>query len=401
MNFNLKRTSIYKTLSSIYYWFKSRWFKLVGLISRSSKISNNKIIVDNFGGKGFGGNSKYIVEALLKLNKDLDIVWLVSDLNQQMPKGVRKVKYCSTKSIREYCTAKLWIDNIKNSIKPLKKTSQFYLQTWHGGIGIKAVERMAEKTLSKDYVNAAKNDARQTNLMLSDSKWTTDVFQNWFWYNGQVVKSGFPRNDLLVNKPDKIISKVRSYFSVGEKQKIILYAPTFRASEGMKPYQYDFRKILTAFERKFKSDYVLLIRLHPNVASLSGQLFLSSDKFNSKKIFNASNYPDMQELIASSDILISDFSSCVFDGMISGCKIFLLAKDYKKYISSQRSLLFNVQDLPFPFSMSESTFLTKIQSFDEKAYSKQVAKFENKVQLFEDGNASERVARILLNEIGK
>ena len=78
------------------------------------KINNRKIVVCNFYGNGYGDNPKYIVEELLKMKKSLDIVWLVSNKREyKFPKGIRTVKIFSIRSIYEFMTAKIWIDNCR------------------------------------------------------------------------------------------------------------------------------------------------------------------------------------------------------------------------------------------------------------------------------------------------
>ena len=92
------------------------------IVFKLAKVYPQKIVIDNFGGRGYGDNPKYIVDALISdKSLNLDIVWLVNDINTSVPKEVRKVKYNSMRSIYEYSTAKVWIDNIKNSTMPRLK----------------------------------------------------------------------------------------------------------------------------------------------------------------------------------------------------------------------------------------------------------------------------------------
>lgn len=362
------------------------------IIFKFSKIKSNKIVIDNFGGKGFGDNPKYITQALLDSGEDFDIVWLVNNLNEEMPTGVRKVKYNTISSIKELSTAKIWIDNIKNSVKPKKKTEQFYLQTWHGGLGLKAVERQVEMSLSNKYVQAAKKDANQTDLMISDGKWTTDIFSKWFWYNGKILETGFPRNDLLVNKPLVAKKRVYSYFNLDQNKHIILYAPTFRGNTNqVNPYSYNFKKIINALSEKYNSDFVVLIRLHPNVVDNESKNY----DFNKNYLFDAGKYSDMQELLVAANVLITDFSSCMFDGMLAGNRVFLLARDYDSYIKSERNLLFDISNLPFSLSYNEDDLVDKIRKFDDIYYKRSVKRFCRNVGLHEDGNSSERIAVML------
>ena len=395
----MKQNFFYKCLRYGYnHIFLPISFFIIKLIYKNKPIQSNKIIIDNFLGKGLGGNLKYIVEALLKVNSNLDIVWEVADKNIKLPVGIRKVKYNSPRALKELLTAKVWIDNVKNSYKPDKRKDQFYLQTWHAGLGLKASEKQIENVLSPKYVTAAKRDAAMTNLMLSDSDWTTDIYENWFWYSGPISKTGFPRNDVLIEQPADISKKVRSSFGLNEDTKLVLYAPTFRdINSSLDIYKFDFVKIIAALESKFGSDYVVLIKLHPNVANLLNESNLY--KFSSR-LKNASFYPDMQELIVACDCLITDYSSCMFDAMIAKKKVFLLAKDLDEFEEKDRNLLFDIKkDLPFSFSNDEDELIKNINLFDDKKYKSDIADFSKEVGLYEDGHASERVAKIILKEM--
>ncbi len=367
------------------------------VIFKNKPIIKNKIVVDNFGGKGYGDNPKYIVESLLKKKINLDIVWLVNDMSTVVPNGVRKVKYNTPSSIYELATAHVWIDNIKNSIKPHKRKGQYYIQTWHGGIGLKAVERQVEDKLSPKYVSKSKQDAKQTDLMLSDSSWTTDIFKNWFWYDGPIKKTGFPRNDILVKPLKSLKEKVYSFFKIDRKKKIILYAPTFRDNSNISAYQINFKKIIEAANKRFNKNYVVLIRLHPNTWDELKHRNIKLYDF-SDEIIKASNYPDMQELLAVSDILITDYSSCMFDGMIGKKKVFLFVNDLIEYSSYDRGLLFNIKDLPFELAFNNTDLVNKVLSFNEKKYISNVEDFEKKLRIFEDGNASDRVANLIISK---
>lgn len=101
------------------------------------KIGKNKIVVSNFYGQGYGDNPKYIVEELLKMRKSLDIVWLVSGKGEyKFPKGIRTVKIFSIRSIYEFMTAKIWIDNCRKYffIIYLRKKIRFIYK--HGMVGL-------------------------------------------------------------------------------------------------------------------------------------------------------------------------------------------------------------------------------------------------------------------------
>lgn len=102
-------------------------------------IQPNKIILDNYMGKGYGCNTKYVTEALLAAGNDLEIVWTVQDPVKQrddFPKQVRLVRYGSPEAMKEYATAGVWVQNYQLvhylNKGLLKKPEQVYIQMWHG-----------------------------------------------------------------------------------------------------------------------------------------------------------------------------------------------------------------------------------------------------------------------------
>ncbi|MCC4346851.1 CDP-glycerol--glycerophosphate glycerophosphotransferase [Limosilactobacillus reuteri] len=364
-------------------------------------INKNKIVVDNFYGKGYGDNPKYIINSLQKKRNDLDIVWLVDKPTSNFKGNIRQVPITSFKALKELSTAAVWIDNIRNFPKPPKRKNQFYLQTWHAGLGIKSSEAQIENLLSDDYIATVKEDAKKTNLMLSDSQWTTDIYSHYFWYDGEIIESGFPRNDILITKPKIIKDKIYNNFSIQKNYKIILYAPSFRDYENnMDAYRHDFFSILESAEQKFNQKYCVLIRLHPNI---SDEVKKNIEyRFDNHRIYDASNYPDMQELIVATDILITDYSSCMFDSMIARKKTFLLASDYKSFIQEDRKLLFDVQkDLPFSLSLTDEQLINNIKKFNMVNYLNSIKEFEKSVKLKEPGNASEIIADLILEYMFK
>lgn len=374
---------------------KIKW-NIFGAIFRRFKIQDNKIVVDNFFGRGYGDNPKYIVDEIIAEKPETTIVWLVDKYTDTslFPKEIRLVKMNSVRSIYEYATAKVWIDNIKNNYKGRKRDGQFYLQTWHGGVGFKKVEREAIETLNPDYVKASIYDSKQIDLMISNSKWVTNNYRENFWYSGKILETGLPRNDVFFKDIEGSRQRVENYFNT--KKRIILYAPTFREyltiEKQIALFSMDYNKLTEVVRNKFGSEYVVIIRVHPNIASY---FRIQENEY----IKNGSQYPDMQELLVVTDILVTDFSSSMFDFMLKSSRIFLFAPDYEEYVTKDREMKFNVRkDLPFSFSNSEKELLDSIANFDENNIDMKVNEFKKELGICDDGYSSERVAK-LLNDI--
>ena len=115
---------------------------------------SDKIVFLNFWGRGYGDSPKYIAEEIIRQGLPYQLVWLVHDLSYEMPDRIKKVKYYSLKSRIELATARVIISNVKGGLQFRKKNKQFYIQTWHGGFGVKFIEKEIEK-ISADFKEAA------------------------------------------------------------------------------------------------------------------------------------------------------------------------------------------------------------------------------------------------------
>lgn len=360
-------------------------FTVLYYIFRIFPINNRKIIISNYHGQGYGDNGKYIAEEILKNNMDLDIVWLVKpNYMGDFPKKIRTVRYGSIKSIYEEVTAKVWIDNCRKPYFVRKRKEQYYIQTWHGCIPLKKIEKDVENKLNKYYVISAKQDSKIADLFISNSKFCTELYKSSFWYKGKVLECGSPRCDILYNFNNEIIEKVRSYFNINKDKKILIYAPTFRADESLDAYSIDFEKLKEALKNKFGGDWVIFIRLHPNISFKSSLI-----KYNSE-IINVTEYNDMYELLLVSNILITDYSSTMFEFSLTHKPVFLYATDIASYVQD-RSFYFDIRSLPYPLAENNKQLIKIVENFDMADYISNLERFLSNLGVVENGNASLKV----------
>lgn len=363
------------------------------------KIDNNKIILDNFNGNGYGESPKYIAESLIKRNPNYDLVWVLNEKNIHksdiVPSYVRTVLYGSKEWIYEQCTAKVWIDNVRKTYFFRKRKNQIYIQAWHGGIGVKQVEKDVQSMLAKKYIKYAKRDSSKADLFISDSSWETDLYRRSFWYNGEIIECGLPRNDVLFDKEAKkqIIKKLDKCFGLDKKTIKILYAPTFRKNLGLDIYKLEFDKIVKAVEKSYGSKAVILIKLHPNVIHLANEL-----EYNAN-VINANAIMDTQELEIYSDILITDYSGIMFDFLLMKKPCFVHANDFDNYMK-ERHLYFDLSKLPFPLSKNDNELVTNISKFDEQKYLKKINEFSSNHRMVVTGSASDDIADWIENKMG-
>ena len=310
-------------------FFKKFLQRPLSLIFYYLPIKNNRVIIDNFGGKGYGDNTKYIAEELIKSKKEYELFWLVDNLSSySFPKQIKPINIDSIKALYLRSTAKVWIDNVRHLHPVKKKDKQVYLQTWHAPFGPKKAEADAEQELGEDYVKEAKYDGKIADAIISNSKLLDNQFRRAFWLdeNVEILPYGLPRNDFFAKQIDNKLEykRIRNKFEFENDCFYILYAPTFRDDYSLEGYKLQFREIINEFSLKFKKKAKIIVRLHPNVWNQSNFINYEDD------ILNGSIYPDMQELLLACDVLISDYSSCVFDFAILKKPVFICALDLKK-----------------------------------------------------------------------
>lgn len=374
---------------SIFIWLIKKIFILF-------PIKENKIIFDNFIGQGYAGNPKYIADELLVRNLNLDLVWLLKDTSAPLPNGIRKVKYGSIKSLYEYATSKIIVDNVRNAHLLKKKKGQIYLQTWHGGRPLKYIEKDAIEKLNANYIKSAKYDGSIADAIVADSKLQEDIFRRAFWLNDdvEILKYGIPRNDILLNndKFKEIIHKVRKHLNIEEKSFVILYAPTFRDNQKTDSYIKNFDDIIEAFESKLQKKCIVLLRLHPNEKENIIDWNISD------KIINASAYPDVQELAILSDCVISDYSSVIFDFMQLKKPIFLYSSDLPEYVKL-RGLSDDYFELPFPRANTLDELIKCVKDFEYSYYLNKILNYKEKYPIYDDGNATKNITNWIIEKM--
>jgi CDP-glycerol glycerophosphotransferase len=274
-----------------------------------------------------------------------------------------------------------------------KRKGQFYIQTWHAPFGLKKIE--ADANMNKEYIQRSQLDAAQTDLMYANSDFRLQMYKTKFWYNGPVIKSDSPRISILFQMPGSKVAAIRQELNIPENEGIVLYAPTFREHYPFDVHAFDFQEITKHLEAKFQKHFTLLLRLHPHDASKFKGVSLPSG------IVNACDYPDMQELLSISDVLITDFSSSMFDFAMTQKPVFLFAKDFDAYLSNERDLCIPLQDLPFPITKTEMDLHQSILNFDEAQYRSKIGDFCAKYGIQDSGQGAKNLATIIHRQITK
>ncbi|OKL36560.1 CDP-glycerol glycerophosphotransferase family protein [Domibacillus mangrovi] len=357
-------------------------------------IKKNKLFFFSYYGSQYGCSPKYITDYIIKhYPKDqFDIVWAFNDLESKKHiTSFRKVKIMSLQYFYELCTSKIVITNFRTTDMYVKRKNQYYIQTWHSSLRLKQIEKDAEDSLPPHYVKMAKKDSLKCDLLLSGCQYSTDIFKRSFWYEGEVFEHGTPRNDILYQGNASKRKEILSMLNVPTSSKILLYAPTFRKGNNMDIYNLDYAQIAHQLKSRFGGEWIILVRLHPHLISKSNQLL------RGENVIDATIFDDVQELLLIADVLITDYSSLMFDFQLTNRPCFLYVPDVKEYVSQERDLYFELRELPFLIAKSKEDLLEKIGAFHHDEYKGKIIDFSDRIGSFEEGKACE----YLLNRINE
>jgi CDP-glycerol glycerophosphotransferase len=211
-----------------------------------------------------------------------------------------------------------------------KRDGQTYLQTWHG---------TPLKTLGFDLTTLTEHrahawqeiiaDVAQWDILISPNPYTTKIMRRAYRYEGEILKTGYPRNDLL-QAPDaeERRAAIRAGLGIAPDMRVVLYAPTWRddliiGSRHRRAYQLalDVKKAQAALG----SDHVLLLRAHHYMAT--DRAWRRDDGF----VVDVSDYPDIADLYLATDVLVTDYSSAMFDFAVTGKPMVFFTYDLERY----------------------------------------------------------------------
>ena len=177
-------------------------------------------------------------------------------------------------------------------------------------------------------------------LLLSQNPFSTPILRRAFRFEGEICEYGYPRNDIL-SRPDtpQLAAAVRARLGIPEGKRVVLYAPTWRDNQfyAAGRYRFDLRLDLERARKTLGDDYVVLIRGHHHMADDV------PDAASSGFSMNVTRYPDISELFLVSDILVTDYSSVMFDYASTGRPMLFFTYDLADYRDNLQGLLLRLR----------------------------------------------------------
>lgn len=381
-------------------------------LCRLFPVKKNKIVLWTFEGTGgFGCSPRYIAEELLYQKKEgknsYELYWIVADMKKEIPEGIRKIRDTHLNRAYHMTTARFWIGNTRTFYGTRKRKGTTYIQTWHGSLSLKPIGLYRGERFSRIAYIVSKADSDLIDVVLSGSEYCTKMWPKGLIYRGKIESVGTPRNDVLINKVKEKHIQLRKEYGLPQNAKIVIYAPTFRGgSQGTKrsisegAISIDFKRVIETLEKRFGGVWYVFLRLHPQLAVFMEKMTISNegeaaDDVLKGRLIDVTQRPDMNEIMAATDAIITDYSTCLFEGFLSGQPGFIYADDWDEYVKDRGELMFSTNEIPFTVARDNEELSLNILKFDLEDYKSASKKFKLNMGCFEDGNASRRVVEMI------
>lgn len=306
----------YKWIQYTYRRGMSLLFRFIGIFLRMDK---DLVLINSWVGKKYNDSPKVLFEAMRDdaRFKNLKYVWAFEHPEKYDLRGAKCIKIDTWEYFKTALKAKVWITcvNIERGLT-IKKKDTIYINTWHGA-GTKKIGNACAGR--HDY------DLSNVNMMLVQSDFEKEIFIRDFNCRAEYLrKVGFPRNDELFHITEADRVKYRKQFGIPDGKKVILYAPTWRDSkDGGLSYRVEPPIHIEKWREKFGEDYVVLFRMHPFTTIFNMQY----DDFAR----DCSSYDNLNHILSFTDVLITDYSTIVYDSAVAHIPFICFGFDYDRY----------------------------------------------------------------------
>lgn len=299
------------------------------LVEREAEALRPAVFMESFGGRSGGDNPAAICEDLAAHDVRAPLWWSVVDGTVPVPSGAVPVVVGSQEWVEALRTSRVIVTNDHLPDWFSKREGQHLLQTWHGTPIKKLLHDAAPGSVSLRYQRLMARQVRQWDLLLAQNREAEQRLRRALGYSGQVRVGEYPRNVRLLGGIE-VGRRVRSDLGIGEEQRVILYAPTWRERlrhpEGLAGHS-NGQGLRGEVYPAHRTDAVVLMRTHHMNRVRPGP-----------GLVDVSRYPSIEELMMAADVLVSDYSSIFLDFALTGKPAVVYVPDLEHYRDVERGL---------------------------------------------------------------
>ena len=352
--------------------------RAVGLLVSQDQ---NLVLFSSYGGRQYSDSPRVLFEAMKQdpRFRNMRFVWAFAEPDQHPVEGAETVRIDTPRYFLTALKARVWITNvnIERGLR-FKKKNCIYLNTWHGTGPKKGGNAVQGR---KDY------NFSNVDLLCYDGDYQKQVYLDWFGATeDNLFHCGRPRDDELFTYTPEKTAELRRALGIPEGKKVVLYVPTWRESDN-RPLNYSrWREVLG-------EEYVLLVRTH----HFARHLLPPGDR---DFCLDVSGYPDINDLYAVSDVLISDYSSAFFDYALLGRPMICYAYDYDAYCQEVGLFMDLKGEFPGGICETEDQVLERLVNLDPEEAGRQTEAYR-RMYIDRPDNATKMCLDKLEEKLGK
>lgn len=364
-------------------------------LQRTASQVPRSVLYDSFHGS-YSDSPRAIYEELVARGSDLTSTWVTRPGTADFPAAAAAVNLDRLRGQRRIGGHRLVVANVQMPSSFQKRHGMFYLQTWHG-TPLKRLGADHQGWTNTRAQQRQLRDYQRWDLLLSPNRFSTEIFRRAFRFEGEIYESGYPRNDIL-NDVDResIRRRVRTQLGIAPDQRAVLYAPTFRddqwdAVSGRPRYVH--KLDIPLLREKLAPESILLFRLHErlrrDVAPAAPDTFVR----------DVSNFSDIGLLYLAADVLLTDYSSVMFDFAVTGKPMLFYTYDLEHYRDSLRGFYFDFEsEAPGPLCRDTGDVASALEDVDALVATNALRykHFQGAYCYLEDGRAASRVVDRIL-----
>ncbi|NLL73013.1 MAG: CDP-glycerol glycerophosphotransferase family protein [Clostridiales bacterium] len=374
------------------------------VLTRLLPVNHKVVIFESNVGRNYTGNPRAIYEEMVRqgLDRRYRCYIILEDRSIKIPGSAKKIKRKGFRYFYYFAIAGVWVSDSRLPMYMIKRSETTYIQTWHGtplkklALDLDAIYMAGESDLLEYKKNFYEN-VQTWDYLISQNNYSSGIFRKAFGFDKEILEIGYPRNDMLFhNNNIEELKKIKERLGLPLDKKVILYAPTWRDNEfhGKERYKFNPKLDFSLLMEELENDTVLIVKYH----------YLVMDQIDWTPyegfIYSYDMSYDISLLYLVSDMLITDYSSVMFDYSILKRPMLFYCYDLDEYKDSLRGFYFDfIKEAPGPIVKSSSKLIQAIKEYDYNMYRDKYEAFTNKYNHADDGNASGKIVSLISNLI--
>lgn len=364
--------------------------------THTSRPLKDAVVFESFNGRQISDSVLSLCNEMLQRNPKVELYWTVNDLSMPTPPGTTPLLIHSREWANLLHRARFLVNNNNFPFYFRKNPDQVYLQTWHGTPLKQIGNDVPGANLSLSYRQLMQREPRYWDFLLAQNDFAAQTLPNAFGYQGRVLNLGYPRNDVLIAPGAQARrTRARQRFGFSEHQTVVLYAPTWRdnirQTAGYGPVRHlDFEQLRAALG----ADTYLLLRGHINTSR--------NHLVDQSGVIDVTRHSDVNDLLLAADVLITDYSSTMFDFAVTRKPILFLTPDLENYRDVTRGFYFDLEQIsPGPICRTNDQLISEISDIPRLRHT-YTDRYRRFIELFaprDDGEASSRVVDTVFNGV--